>query len=46
MARFGQFMKEQLMPEDPLDWIILILVLMVIIGAIVLVSMTVFYGLI
>ncbi|MCC6759081.1 MAG: hypothetical protein IT395_05620 [Candidatus Omnitrophica bacterium] len=46
MARFGQFMKEQLMPEDPMDWIILILVLGVAGGGIILIIIMYSSGLI
>ena len=46
MARFGQFMKDQLLPEDPLDWIIMILVLAVAIGCMVLLVIMVSFGLV
>ena len=46
MARFGQFMKEQLMPEDPMDWIILFLVLGIVAGGVVLVFVMYSSGLI
>lgn len=46
MARFGQFMKEQLMPEDPMDWIILVLVLGVAAGGMILVIIMFSSGLI
>ena len=46
MARFGQFMKEQLMPEDPMDWIILILILGVASGGIFLIIIMFSSGLI
>ena len=46
MARFGQFMKEQLMPEDPMDWIILVLVLGIVFGGAVLVVIMYSSGLI
>jgi hypothetical protein len=46
MARFGKFMKEQLMPEDPMDWIILFLVMGIVFGGAVLVFVMYSSGLI
>ncbi|MCB9757856.1 MAG: hypothetical protein H6753_05470 [Candidatus Omnitrophica bacterium] len=46
IARFGQFMKDQLMPEDPLDWIILLLVFSIIVGAVIVVIVMFSTGLI
>lgn len=46
MARFGKFMKEQLMPEDPMDWIILFLVMGIVVGGMILVYVMYSSGLI
>lgn len=37
-ARFGQFMRQQLMPEDPMDWIILILILGIAVAGFILIG--------
>lgn len=37
MARPGKFIKDQLLPEDPMDWVIMLLMVGIIVGAIVIV---------